>query len=144
MKFIVKCTILYSYEVETGTKGQSINMKGFRKVNVAGRVFQWNYHFDCLGYKEPSYLEANLMDDKEAGLRIFFRSVDSPEKKYPLNRGIQVKRGGEDSVLSLNDLNVVDDILFYLLMSGKVDFDVQKKYIFDTGEEILREIGFGI
>lgn len=118
-------------------------MKGFRKVNVAGHVFQWNYHFDCLGYKEPSYLEANLMDDKEAAIRVYFRAIDAPEKKYPLNRGLAVKRGGEETVLSLNDINVVDDILFYLLMR-KVDFEAKKKYIFEIGEEILREIGYEV
>lgn len=118
-------------------------MKGFRKVNVSGTVFQWNYHFDCLGYKDASYLEANPIDDPESGIRIYFRAIDPPEKKYPLNRGIKVKRGGEEAVLSLNDINVVDDILFYLLMR-EVNFDEKKKYTFEIGEEILREIGFEV
>lgn len=133
----------YTNEVETSTKGQSTGMVCFRKVNVAGHVFQWNYHFDCLGYKEPSYLEANLIDDKEAIIRVFFRAIDAPEKKYPLNKGIVVKRDGEDVPLCLNDLNLVNEILLHLLTS-KVDFDVQKKYVFEIGEEILREMGYEV
>lgn len=116
-------------------------MKDFRKAIVAGYEFFWNYHFDCFGYKEPSYLYAKLANNEDAEIKVFFKKADAPEKKFPLNKGLPAKLNGQDVTISLNQVDLVSDILLELLLFD-VDFDKKQKYEFQHGEEILRNMGY--
>lgn len=117
-------------------------MKQFRTIMIGEEEYRFRYFYDHLDFSNYpfSYLIICPCKNPKNEIRIIFHKLEPP-MLLPGSKGEPVSRNGVECFLNLNEPKYIREIIDYLL-DGVVHFGLQDKWVFDEGEELLKQLGY--
>lgn len=116
--------------------------KCLRKLILNEEQFLWQYYYDDLEFTNYpfSYYLIVLASNRKFEIRVLFNKLEPP---MLLNgdKGMTAIKDNREVNLNLNEPKNVKDLIEYL-MKNEVDFEKQKKWLFEDGEGLFEKMGY--
>lgn len=114
-----------------------------RRIIIENQTFICNYT-DEYNRTDDSYnsrLFFSPEGNKDMGVECFFKSHAHFFMGCHLNVGFLAIKDGKESEINFNQPGFVSEFIKFML-TNKVDFTKQKRYVFDNAWDFLKEMGY--
>lgn len=119
-------------------------MREFRSIKVAGETYHWR--FSHYPKKDKAYSDllvtANIGMTAELVIRFYLNNQKLSQSM--LKTGFYVKKNDKRKMISLIDPQLIAEIISYVTRKKIIDFNKKRGLLLESGELLLKEMGYMI
>lgn len=119
-----------------------LDLKSIRIIVVDGLTYEWRFSDSIKDGKKYYYLLMRPEENVKSEVLLRFFCQGNQEDDYLLQEGFLTVRDQQKVMLNLNQPKFVAELIYFLTHHKELIFTKNKRYTFDNGVEVLREMGY--